>query len=93
MVVLLHSQNANISRSYHADSLALAALMAQKIVSESETNSLSIGKWEGEEVSGDIAFSWTKAVEPSMVEGLMKLSVLISWGDGKTLKLETYRIG
>ena len=91
LVVLLHSQNANITRSHYADSLAKAAMLAQKIISEAETNKLIEGKSEGREETGNIVFSWEKTVEPSMVEGLKKLSVLVVWGDGKGYRLETYR--
>lgn len=91
LVVLLYSQNANITRSHYADSLAKAAMLAQKIISEGEMNKLSDGKSEGSEEAGNIVFRWEKRVTPSMVEGLKKLTVLVSWGDGKEYKLETYR--
>ena len=91
LVVLLHSQNSNITRSHYADSLAKAAMLAQKIISEGEMNKLMDGKSEGKEETGNIVFTWEKTVTSSMVEGLKKLSVLVSWGDGKEYKLETYR--
>ena len=91
LVVLLSSQNSNITRSHYADSLAKAAMLAQKIISESDMNKLSDGGWEGKEDAGNIVFTWKKTVTPSMVEGLKKLSVLVIWGDGKEYKLETDR--
>ena len=91
LVVLLASQNSNITRSHYADSLAKAAMLAQKIISESDMNKLSDGGWEGKEDVGNIVFTWKKTVTPSMIEGLKKLSVLVIWGDGKEYKLETYR--
>ena len=91
LVVLLSSQNANITRSHYADCLARAAMLAQKVVSEGDVNSLIDGSSEGKEESGNIVFRWEKTVAPSMVEGLKKLSVLISWGEGKEYRLETYR--
>ncbi len=91
LVVLLHSQNSNITRSHYADCLAKAAMLAQEIISEGEMNKLIDGKSEGSEETGNIVFTWEKTVEPSIVEGLKKLSVLVSWGDGKEYKLETYR--
>lgn len=91
LVVLLSSQNSNITRSHYADSLVKAAMLAQKIISEGDINKLSEGRWEGKEETGNIVFTWKKTVTPSMVEGLKKLSVLVIWGDGKEYKLETYR--
>ncbi len=91
LVVLLHSQNSNITRSHYADSLAKAAMLAQKIISEGDMNKLMDSKSEGSEESGNIVFTWEKMVMPSMVEGLKKLTVLVSWGNGKEYKLETYR--
>ena len=91
LVVLLSSQNSNITRSHYADSLVKAAMLAQKIISEGDLNKLSEGGWEGKEERGNIVFTWKKTVTPSMVEGLKKLSVLVIWGDGKEYKLETYR--
>ncbi len=91
LVVLLSSQNSNITRSHYADSLAKAAMLAQKIISESDMNKLMDSKSEGSEESGNIVFTWEKMVTPSMVEGLKKLTVLVSWGNGKEYKLETYR--
>ena len=92
LVVLLQSQNANIVRSYYAGSLSTAAFLAQRIVSESGLEPLLPGKWEGEERSGNRVFSWTKVVEPSLVEGLVRLSVTVSWGNDGVYMLETYRI-
>lgn len=91
LVVLLSSQNSNITRSHYAGSLVKAAMLAQKIISEGDVNKLSEGMWEGKEETGNIVFTWKKTVTPSMVEGLKKLSVLVIWGDGKEYKLETYR--
>jgi len=91
LVVLLHSQNANITRSHYADSLATAAMLAQKIISEGDVNKLVDGSLEGSEESGNIIFRWEKIVSPSMVEGLKKISLRVSWGEGKEYKLETYR--
>lgn len=91
LVVLLSSQNANITRSHYADCLARAAMLAQKIVSEGDMNKLMDGRSEGKEESGNIVFTWEKTVTPSMVEGLKKLSLLVTWGDGNEYKLETYR--
>ncbi|MDT8316686.1 MAG: type II secretion system protein [bacterium] len=91
LVVLLSSQNANISRSHYSDSLARAAMLAQKIISEGDVDKLVDGSLEGSEEAGNIVFRWEKVVTPSMVEGLKKLTVLVSWGDGKEYRLETYR--
>lgn len=91
LVVLLSSQNANITRSHYADCLAKAAMLAQKVISESDMNKLMDGRSEGKEERGNIVFTWEKTVTPSMVEGLKKLSLLVTWGDGNEYKLETYR--
>ena len=91
LVVLLSSQNSNITRSHYADSLARAAMIAQKIISEGDMTRPVDGRWEGKEEAGNIVFTWKKTVEPSMVDGLKKLSVLVRWGDGKEYKVETYR--
>lgn len=96
LVVLLHSQSSNIARAYESTSLTRAALLSQKILSEAGSGAaVSEGKWEGKEEMEGIIFYWKKMVEPTVVEGLMKITVSVSWGEeegGAPYVVETYRI-
>lgn len=94
LIVLLYAQNANITRSYHARCLTDAALLAQKILSENTSSKVELGSWEGKEEHDQVTLYWEKKVEPSIVEGMRKVTIKISWGDkkaGTTYLLETYR--
>lgn len=95
LVVLLAAQNANIERSVHASRLTRAALVGQKIISGLELSELEEGKWEGKEEVGELLFSWEKRVEPSVVVGVLKVIVRVTWGDdegGDAFLIETFRV-
>lgn len=94
LIVLLYAQNSNITRSYHARCLTKAALLGQKILSESDLSTLQPGMWEGQEELEDVTLKWEKKVEPSLVEGMRKLTIKVTWGDeqsGNTFLIETFR--
>ena len=95
LIVLLYTQNSNITRSYHSRCLTRAVLLGQKILAESDLSKPEPGKWEGMEELDYVTLKWEKRVEPSMVEGMMKVIVKVSWGgatDGSSFLLETYRV-
>lgn len=94
LVVLLSAQNANIERSVHASRLTRAALIGQKIMSGLHLSELKEGKWEGKEEAGETLFLWEKRVEPSVAEGVLKVTVRVGWGDdevGNAFIIETFR--
>ncbi|MDH3976737.1 MAG: prepilin-type N-terminal cleavage/methylation domain-containing protein [Deltaproteobacteria bacterium] len=94
LIVLLYAQNSNITRSYHSRCLTRAALLGQKILSESSLSEPEPGTWEGKEELDDMTLRWEKRVEPSIVEGMRKLTIRVSWGDemsGSVFLLETFR--
>jgi len=94
LVVLLYAQNSNITRSYHSRCLTKAALLGQKILTEVDLTSPLLGVWEGKEEMDDMTLTWQKRIEPSIVEGMRKIIIKVSWGDsgsGNFFLLETFR--
>jgi len=96
LVVLFHSQNSNITRSYLAGTMVKAALVCREIMTDTDiAGKVSEGTWEGEREMDGITYSWKKTVEPSVLEGLKKIVLEVNWdGNDKELPfiLETYRM-
>ncbi len=93
LTVLLHSQNANITRSHNANCLIKATLLSQKVMSEIDIEGkLSEGEWEGIENINGIDYSWKKIIEPAIVKGMKKITVKVWWDEkGFPLTVETFR--
>ena len=94
LILLLHAQNSNITRSYHSKCLTKAALLGQKILSQSDLSPPIPGTWEGKEELDHMTFRWEKRIEPSMVESMRKITIQVSWGDtssGNSFIIETFR--
>lgn len=60
-----------------------AAMLAENVMEEIRyTNDLEEGANEGE-FEGDAQYHWASLIEPTDIEGLMSVTVTITWHDGR----------
>lgn len=95
LVVLIHSQNSNVVRSYDSNCLIRAALLGQTLVSEIDNKERVVdGRIEGAEEIENVIYSWEKTITPTVIKNMKKVTLAVTWGEEgerPPFVLETYR--